>query len=405
VQQRTLRQKLACYLIACVATVSQGADWSQFRGPDGSSIATDSGYPTALADPASLAWKCPLPGGGVAGPIVVDGRVIVTSSGGYKQDRLYVSAFDAKSGEPRWERQFWATGRTLCHPTSSVAAPTPASDGKRIFAFYSSNDLVCVDLDGNLLWFRGLGHDFPAAANDVGMSSSPVVVDDTVIVQVECQGDSFVAGIDVNTGQTRWQIDRPKQANWASPVIWRGTSDHDSLVLLQTGNELSAIEPKTGMARWKVTRSVATIPSAVTVDDLLFVPGDGLFVLRASRSPGTPEEVWQSQRLSLTSSSPVVQGNNLYVINRAGVLQSVNTADGTDIAKLRLKGTFWATPVVADNHLYVVNQDGLAQVIALGDKLEIVSERELGEEVLGSPAAADGALFFRSKGHLWKFAK
>jgi outer membrane protein assembly factor BamB len=392
-------------MVASLATMCTAADWSQFRGPDGSSIAKDTGYPTSLTDQNSLAWKQPLPGGGVAGPIVVDGRVIVTSSGGYKQDRLYVSAFDAKSGAPRWERQFWATGRTLCHPTSSVAAPTPASDGKRIFAFYSSNDLACLDLDGNLLWYRGLGHDFPAAANDVGMSSSPVVVDDTVVVQVECQGDSFVAGINAENGETRWQIERPKSANWASPVVWRDANQQDSLVLLQTGNELSAVEPRTGTARWKVSRAVSTIPSTVTVDNLLFVPGDGLFVLRASHAPGTPEEVWQSQRLSLTSSSPVVQNNQLFIINRAGVLQSVNSADGTDIAKLRLKGTFWATPVLADNHLYVVNQDGLAQVIALGDKLEIVSERELGEEVLGSPAAADGALYFRSKGHLWKFAK
>ena len=87
-----------------------------------------------------------------------------------------------------WERQFWATGRTMCHPTSSVAANTPSSDGKRIYAFFSSNDLACLDLAGNLLWYRGLTHDFPTAVNDVGMSASPIVLGDTVVVQVENKG-------------------------------------------------------------------------------------------------------------------------------------------------------------------------------------------------------------------------
>ena len=151
----------------------------------------------------------------------VSGRVIATSASGASQDRLHVHAFDAASGKSLWERQFWATGRTLCHPTSSVAACSPMSDGQRIFAFFSSNDLVCLDLNGNLLWYRGLTLDYPTAANDVGMSSSPLVVDGTVIVQVENKGDSFAAGLDAETGQTRWKIPRKPEMNWTSPTVWQ----------------------------------------------------------------------------------------------------------------------------------------------------------------------------------------
>ena len=105
-------------------------------------------------------------------------------------------AIDQHTGKQRWRRSFWATGRTYTHPTSSNAAPTPVSDGQYIYAFYSSNDLACLDLSGNLMWYRGLAHDYPKAGNDVGMASSPAIAGDVVVVQIENQGDSFASGID-----------------------------------------------------------------------------------------------------------------------------------------------------------------------------------------------------------------
>src|SRR6185503_14861072 len=154
------------------------------------------------------------------------------AASGARQEKLYVLCFDAKSGRELWRRQFWATGRTFTHPSISTAAPTPVSDGERVFAFFSSNDLACLTLDGDLVWFRGLGHDFPKAGNDIGMSSSPVVADGTIVVQIENQGDSFAAGIDTSTGETKWRVNRDKLANWASPVILPGQGKRKALVLL-----------------------------------------------------------------------------------------------------------------------------------------------------------------------------
>ena len=166
-------------LLALAILVSfTGADWLQFRGSQSTGVAPDADLPLNWSE--NVAWKSPLPGRGPSSPIVVGGRVFVTCSSGAKQDKLHLLAFDAEGGHQEWERQLWATGRTFTHPSSAVAANTPASDGERIFAFYSSNDLACYDLDGNLLWFRGLGHDYPKAGNDIGMSSSPVVVGETV---------------------------------------------------------------------------------------------------------------------------------------------------------------------------------------------------------------------------------
>ena len=132
------------------------ADWRQFRGNDANGVAEGAAPPTTFSDTENIAWKIDLPGRGLSSPIVVGDKVFVSASSGPRQDRLHVICFNAKDGTELWHRQFWATGRTACHPKTCVAAPTPCSDGKRVFAVYSSNDAVCLDLDGNLQWVRAL---------------------------------------------------------------------------------------------------------------------------------------------------------------------------------------------------------------------------------------------------------
>ena len=86
----------------------------------------------------------------------------------------------------------------MSHKKTSVAAPTPVSDGKYIYALFSCNDLVCLDLDGNLKWLRGLTNDYPNAANSLGMSSSPVIAGGVLVTQVENDADSFAAALDLD---------------------------------------------------------------------------------------------------------------------------------------------------------------------------------------------------------------
>jgi len=381
-----------------------GADWLQFRGSDNRGVADNEKLPTKFGPEENVAWKTPLPGKAVCGPIVIGDRVVVTAaSGAVLQDRLHVICLAAKSGQQLWQRQFWATGRAHHHPTSSNAAPTPASDGQRIFAFYSSNDLVCLDLEGNLLWYRGLGLDYPRTGNDIGMSASPLVVGDTVVVQVECQGDSFAAGLDAATGENRWRIDRPHAPNWVSPAALR-RPDGQHVVLLQAGEGLTAHDAKTGKQLWKYDTDCASIASLATAGDRVFLPARGLTVLEAPAGSNAPSLVWESNRLAPGNSSPVIDGERLYVLSKAGVLAVAETKTGDLLWQQRLKGTFWATPVVAAGHAYCVNQDGDCLVVKLGGKGEIVHTTAFGEPFFGTPAAAGGALYLRGDKHLWKIA-
>ena len=304
-------------LLAIGASAAFSADWRQFRGNDRNGIvsATDSAAsaapPLHWSTTENVAWKTPLPGRGTSSPIIVAGRVFVTCSSGPRQDRLHVLALNVASGQVIWQRQFTATGRTICHPMTAVAAPTPASDGQRVFAYFSSNDLVALDIEGNLLWMRALALEHPQSGNDVGMASSPLVAGGTVVVQVESQGDSFAAGFAVDSGVERWRIARPKRGNWSSPTLLHRTADsHNDLVLLQSPEGLSAIEPATGREAWSFKTTCNEITSAITAGDTIFLPGgSGIQALRL-KSPEAGDgaalsPLWTAVKLNFgTAQSP-----------------------------------------------------------------------------------------------------
>ena len=381
-----------------------GADWPQFRGPLTNNVSL-ADAPPGKVDQGSIAWTADLEGRGASGPIVVGDKVFLTSTTGFKQDQLHVLCFDLKSGKQLWDRQFWATGRTQCHNKMCVATPTPARDGQRVFATFSSNDVVCLDLDGNLLWVRGLSHDYPNASNSLGMASSPIVVGETLIVPVENDDDSFTTGLDVKTGIARWKIQRPRVANWTSPAILKASPEAEPLVLLQSSEGVDAIYPQTGETAWQYEDGAGRIPSTTVGENTLFVPSNGLTALTPGSSSEPPKVLWSEQKLSPATASPLVYQKKVFTVNRAGVLTCASPQTGEVIWRLRLKGPFSATPIAAANHLYLISEKGLLQVVQLGEEQgEVTGEVDLKETILATPAIADDSLFLRSDQHLWKIS-
>ena len=407
--QNSARRILPLAAAVLSATCLTGADWLQFRGNDVSGVSALSEIPVTWSDTENIAWKIKLPGRGLSGAIVIGDQVVVTASSGFRQDRLHVLSFDRASGKKVWERKFLATGRTMTHPKMCVATPTPASDGKQIFAFFSSNDVICLDLEGNLQWLRGLTHDFPNASNSLGMASSPIVIGDTLIVQVENDAESFATGLDTSNGKARWKKVRPKKANWTSPTLWQN-GDSDPVALLQSSAGIEAVDSRSGETLWKFGNGASTIPSSVVTADSLLVPSNGLTALRLGEKlpddAKSPEILWNDRKLGPGTSSPIAVNGKVFVINRAGVLQAADVNTGSVLWKLRLKGPFSATPVAAGKHLIFFNEDGGAQVVDIsGAEGEIVGENSVGETILSTPAIADNEMFVRSDGHLWKIAR
>ncbi len=401
---------LATLIVFSFLARSAVADWPHFRGPEQNGSAPSAALPAEWSAQTgkNVAWSAELPGRGPSSPVVVGNRVFVTCSSGPKQDRLHVIAFDASTGNQLWERRFWATGRTSCHPTTANAAPTPTTDGERLFCLFSSCDFVCLDLVGNLLWYRGLALDYPKAGNDTGMSSSPVVVDDVVVVQIECQGDSFIEGIDVLLGSSRWHIERQPIANWASPISMPNPKGEKHIVIAQSPRGVTAINPANGSILWKRDMSCDAITSSSPEGMTVFTPANGVTALALKRSErnDSVEVAWRQSRLRPGAASPVVHDGRIYAVNRSGVLAYADATTGEIKWRLRMKGAFWSTPVAVGQRLYATSDDGVVHVVDLsGDKGKQLAKNTLGEKIQASPAVSDDAIYFRSNKHLWKISQ
>jgi outer membrane protein assembly factor BamB len=389
--------RIFCLLL--LVTASLRADWPQFRGPSGTGTAGDVKLPVAWSATENLRWKADLPGRGLSNPVVAGGRVFVTASSGAQQDRLHVLCFDAKTGKRLWQRQFRATASTQCHDKTNMAAPTPATDGRHVYALFATQDLFCLDKDGDLVWCRALRLDYPTASNNIGMAASPILHKDTLFVALENAGESYGLAIDKQTGQNRWKAERARGINWTTPLViaHNGRSE----VVFQSGADVSGYDVTTGRKNWSFTeKKAATIPSLVFGDGTLLVPG-GRFLALRPQADATPALVWESNKLPAGQASPAVHEGRVYALSQRGVLNCAEVATGKPLWDLRLEGDYCGSPLIADGKLFAVNEEGTTTVVALGAKPAILGTNPLADKMLASPVAASGAIFLRSDRRLY----
>ncbi len=396
------------FALAAFSVTSLAADWPQFRGPDSTGVAADATIP---AQP-KIDWSKPLPGRGLSSPIVIGGKVFVTCSSGPKQERLHLICFDAANGSTLWERQLLATGRTMSHPKTAVAASTPCSDGRRIFALWSCNDLAAFDLAGNLLWVRGLTADYPNASNSLGMASSPIVIGETVVAMIENDSESCTIGLDASTGRNIWKLDRPKAANWTSPLAWRADAKTPPIALLQSSKGILAVDPGTGSRLWDYTEGASTTSSSVIAAGVIYAPSNGITALTPQASGAAPAQLWRSKQLNPATISPLVLDGRLLSVNGAGVITTADVKTGDVGWKLRLAGPFSSSPVGAGQRLLMVNEKGLVQIVdisapegAVLGQLQLPLKEEAKETILCTPALSGRQAYVRSDSTLWRLGE
>ncbi len=402
---------MKCILALFLASLpfpTLAADWPQFRGPGSTATSADAVIPA----PPKIDWTAPLPGRGLASPIIVGQRVFVTCSSGPKQERLHLICFNFDDGEKRWERQLKATGRTMSHPKTAIASCTPCSDGQRVFALWSSNDLAAFDLDGNLLWLRGLTVDYPNASNSIGMASSPIVIGGTLVTVIENDSESYSLGIDVKTGRNLWKLDRPKAANWSSPVPWRADAKSAPIVVLQSSKGLTGVDPVSGSVLWDYAEGASTSSSSVVAQGVIFSPSNGITALAPRADGGAPEQLWRAKQMNPATISPVVLDGKIFAFNSAGVLSTADIATGDSKWKLRLTGPFSGSPVGANGRLLAVNEKGLVQIVditppegALAGQLQLPLKEGSKEMILSTPALSGKHVFIRTDSALWRLGE
>lgn len=385
------------------------SDWRQFRGPGGSGYAADAVIPSK----PRIQWSADLPGRGLSSPIVVGDRVFVSCSSGPKQETLHVICFNSADGRKIWERRMKATGRTMSHPKTSVASSSPCSDGKRVFVQWSCNDLAAFDLDGNLLWLRGLTVDYANASNSLGMASSPIVLGESLVVQIENDSESYALGIDVNTGRNLWRMDRPKAANWSSAIAWTSGPKAAPVAVLQSSKGLTGVDPQTGSRLWEYSDGAGTMASSVAAKDAIYAVSHGVTALQPQANGVEPKQLWRAEQVNPGTASPVIVGDRLYAVNNAGVLNALDLRTQDRGWKPRLTGPFSASLVAAGDRIVAVNEKGLVQIVdtnapqdsAVVGTLQLPLNEETKELVLSTPSVSGRHLFVRSDSKLWRLGE
>jgi outer membrane protein assembly factor BamB len=224
-----------------------------------------------------------------------------------------------------------------------------------------------------------------------------------LVAQVENDSESYTLGLDKKTGVNLWRLNRPKAANWTSPLPLPG-----GLVALQSRTGINAIRVADGTKAWSYDDGASTIPSTVVSGGVLYIPSHGITALKlnAADATNTPEQIWRTRRLSPGTASPLVLGAKVYTVNSAGVVTAGDVKSGERLWQLRLKGPFSASPVAAGEHLFFFNEKGLMQVVdTRGKEGEITGTLNLDDQILGSPAVGGGAIYVRSNTKIYKVAK
>jgi outer membrane protein assembly factor BamB len=196
-----------------------------FRSDAGIADAS-SPLPDRFEAPTVLRWRTRVDSG-QSSPIVSGERIFLTTW--RVSDReLATLALDRKSGKQLWKQKVPADRIEELHPTmGNPAAATPACDGERVFVFFGSVGLICYDLEGRKLWQQALG----PFRDEYGASSSPMLVDDKVILCEDHDVDSFLIALDKRTGKVLWKTPRPDALrSYSTPAIWTNEGGKQLLV-------------------------------------------------------------------------------------------------------------------------------------------------------------------------------
>jgi outer membrane protein assembly factor BamB len=424
-----------------LSPATEGASWPGFRGRDASGVAAGAGPPIEwdLATGKGVRWKSEVPGLANSSPITTAGRVIVTTAvvagkqtgittgatgAGTEIDeavehRWLVLAFDARTGAKLWETEIGrGVPASKRHMKATQANSTPATDGRRIVVVFPTAGLAVLDLDGRMLWKKDLGPLRVGAFNDPtlewGFASSPVIHDDTVILQVDVHEGAYLAAWDLETGKELWRTARPGVApSWATPVLW---PTRDGVEVVANASNIRGYDARDGRELWSLgPNSEQVVATPVVANGILYVssgypPVKPIYAVKPGIRgkveiiPGVEDErlLWSDDRGGAYMPSPLVYRGLLYIVHHNGRLVAYDAATGEAVYKARFSqsGTFTSSPVAADGRIYTGTEEGTIYVVAAGPEYRELAVNDMTEPVMATPAIAEGVLYVRTPSQL-----
>ncbi len=396
--------KYAIVIVLLFPMLSHADNWPQWRGPGNRGVSAEKDLPLAWSATKNVRWKAELPGAGVSQPIVWDDRIFVTASDGRLNDRLHVYCYARADGKLRWHTRLFGSAPTDLYPPGGMAVPTPATDGKLVYVLFGTGDLAALDLEGKPAWIRSLAEEYGPFRNRWGMGTSPILVGETLLVQVDHWSQSYLLAVDAKTGANRWKTDRPGSVNWTSPLA---VKVKDRLEILTFGtNFVRSYDAAKGDELWRVEGlHFQCIPSPIVHGDtVLACSGVSTMAIKLDGSRGDltrSHVVWTNKKANAFLPSPLCYGDYIYLPGDRNFVTCLEARTGVQVWKERLGEQFHASPVGAGGRVYIATKEGSVKVLRAGPSFDLLADNVMGEQIIASPAISNGQIFLRGEKHLF----
>jgi outer membrane protein assembly factor BamB len=392
------------FLIISVSTavVAQtGGEWPQWRGANRDGISKETGLLKQWPEGGPpLVWKATGAGRGYSSFSISKGRLYTM---GLRGDREFIIAFDIANG-----KEVWATpsGGAFRNDRGDGPRGTPTLDGDRLYALGGNGDLSSLDLKtGKVVWAMNVLQKFGGENTKWGISESPLVIGDKVLVNAGGPGASIVA-LKKTDGTLIWKS-QSDEAGYSSaiPVEVGGTTQ----VIFFTGSRVVGLDLSDGKLLWEYARpsnDVANVATPVARANRVFVSSDygtggGLVEIKAD---GKAQEVYFTKEMRNHHATSILIGDHLY-----GFSSSILTAMRFDTGEVawRDRGVGKGSLTYADGYLYVFSENGVAGLVEANP----TAYREKGRFRIqqGSlptwthPVVAGGRLYLRDQDTIYAF--
>jgi outer membrane protein assembly factor BamB len=456
----------ATLVIAPLPAAGQAKDWSRFRGPNGSGIATDTGYPVEFSPTRNLAWRSAVRPG-KSSPVLSRRHVFVTA---FDAGTFYTQCFDRATGRLLWERTARPDRTPDRHPLNEPASTTPVTDGENVYVFFGDFGAISYDAAGTLRWKRPIGPFAPR----MGASTSPIIAGSSLILVLDQFDGSSIVALSLQTGEVQWTTPRTESDGWSTPLVYDGAGVAPQIVTASAG-QYGAHAVATGERLWSHSGlAPAIVASPVVAGDRLYGFGYGYdsypsfaetlakydrdrdgrlsveeagpsawmrsiatyignrdgFVVEAEwnkangdlAAPSSlvavaldrdgagrikPRELWRYEKSFVgVVPSPLVLDGLVYTIKNGGILTILSAETGEVVKTGRVgaaPASYSASPIAAEGRVYFANEDGLLFVLGAGKDMTVLATNDIGEPIFATPALAGGRLYVRGRTSLFAF--
>jgi outer membrane protein assembly factor BamB len=330
------------------------------------------------------------------------------AAGAEERVTFLVTALDRVTGRQLWQYELASEGALPnVHEKINLTAPSPATDGQLVYAWFGNGQIVALDLNGKLAWKRNLGTEYSPFTIDWGHGSSPVVFKDTVILVCYHEPASYLLALDSRTGKVRWKADAGRGVvSYSTPLIVEtsGTAE----VIVNSSESLAGHDASNGRLLWEIKEpNRFAIPMPLQHEGTIYTSrgyrsGPFMAVRPGGRGEVSKTHViWQVPTGAPYVASLLHHDGLIYMTSDVGAVSAIDAKTGQRVWQQRIGGVFSASPVAAEGKIYLLSEDGETIVLAAGRTPRILSRNKLNGRQLASPAISGGRLFIRSDEFLY----